>query len=90
VGGNRMSPQRALIVVFAVVGGLFAASSAGAAEVKATSDVPKECISDASKKALNECPGGPSKFDVHQKRGVWRLVSATRARPVCKPALEPS
>ena len=30
----------------------------------------KECVSPEAYKALETCPGGPSKFDIHQKRGA--------------------
>ena len=64
-----MSPQRALVVLAVTALGFAATSSGRAAEVKST-EVPKECVGDPARKALSECPGGPNKFDVKQKRGV--------------------
>ena len=66
-----MSPQRALVVLAVVAFGFAATSSGQAAATEAkSSEVPKECVGDPARKALSECPGGPSKFDVKQKRGV--------------------
>lgn len=60
--------------LLAVMGALFWGASASAAEsepkAKVAETLSKECVAPESYKALTECPGGPSKFDVHQKRGA--------------------
>ncbi|MBM4362952.1 MAG: hypothetical protein FJ104_09750, partial [Deltaproteobacteria bacterium] len=60
--------------LLAVVGALFWGASASAAEsepkAKVAETLSKECVAPEAYKALTECPGGPSKFDVKQKRGA--------------------
>ena len=65
-----MSANRAYPVVAALLGILMGASSALAATEAKPSDLSDSCISPAAKKNISECPGGPSKFHIHQKRGA--------------------
>lgn len=65
-----MSATRAYPVVAALLGILMGASSALAAKVAKPTDLSSECISPAAVKNISECPGGPSKFHIHQKRGA--------------------
>ncbi len=64
-----MSATRAYPVVAALIGILMGAAPALAATAK-PSDLSNECISAQAKKNISECPGGPSKFHIHQKRGA--------------------
>src|SRR5436190_15178382 len=41
-----------------------------ATKAKVVDTLSKECISPETYKSLEACPGGPSKFDIHQKRGA--------------------
>ncbi|HVU00404.1 MAG TPA: tetratricopeptide repeat protein [Polyangiaceae bacterium] len=47
-------------------------SSAAESETKAkvADTLSKECVGPDTYKALEACPGGPDKFDIHQKRGA--------------------
>jgi tetratricopeptide (TPR) repeat protein len=68
----NMSLKRSLPFL-TVVGALLVAPFVGAAEetkAKASDTMSKECVSPDAYKALETCPGGPSKFDIHQKRGA--------------------
>ena len=53
---------------------LFVGSVASAAEgethAKVVDTLSKECVAPETYKTLEACPGGPSKFDIHQKRGA--------------------
>ena len=69
-----MSAKRALPFL-AFVSALFVTQFAGADESDAKASKPaetlsKECISEDAYKELEACPGGPQKFDIHQKRGA--------------------
>ncbi len=45
-------------------------SGPGIANPSASKRLSNECISDDAYKELEACPGGPKKFDIHQKRGA--------------------
>lgn len=65
-----MNATRAVPFVFALLGAVLVAPRAHAvAEAKPT-DLSAECVSPDAVKAISECPGGPSKFEVHEKRGA--------------------
>lgn len=64
-----MSASKTFSVLAALFGLLFAAPSAPAAEAK-YSDLSTQCIGSEARKNMSECPGGPSKFEIHQKRGA--------------------
>lgn len=66
-----MNVQRTLPFL-AALGVLLVANVAGAADVKARASekLSSECISPDAYKAVSECPGGPQKFDIHQKRSA--------------------
>ncbi|HTM46521.1 MAG TPA: tetratricopeptide repeat protein, partial [Polyangiaceae bacterium] len=58
-----------LVSWFGVVAGLWLAS-APARAVNAPAKLSNQCVADASYTALEQCPGGPNKFDIKQKRAA--------------------
>jgi TolA-binding protein len=66
-----MSPMNRAISFFTTLSGvvLVALSASAAPEAKMT-DMSKECIGPEAPKALETCPGGPSKFEGKQKHGA--------------------
>lgn len=65
-----MSANRAYPVVAALLGILMGAAPALAATVAKPTDLSTQCISPAAVKNITECPGGPKKFHIHEKRGA--------------------
>lgn len=63
-----MDRVRALSWFGVVVGLCLTAGSAAA--VSAPARVSNECVGDPAYKNLEQCPGGPSKFEIKQKRAV--------------------
>ena len=74
-----MSPRSILSLIVGV------ALAAPTAVFAATSsqDLSKECVSPEAVKNLAECPGGPDKFQIKQKRGM-AFKSAPPPREVKK------
>src|SRR5215207_9431677 len=66
-----MSPMNRAFSFFATLSGvvLVALGVSAAPEAKMT-DMSKECIGPEAPKALETCPGGPSKFEGKQKHGA--------------------
>lgn len=65
---KKMKAHRTL-PFFVVLGSLLVTGFASAVE-KPAETLSKECIPPETYKAISECPGGPQKFDIHQKRSA--------------------
>ena len=65
-----MKPNRAYVTISALFGLVLSSVGASAAPEAKMSDLSQACVGTQAPKTLSECPGGPSKFDPHQKRGV--------------------
>jgi tetratricopeptide (TPR) repeat protein len=65
-----MSPKNRFPLIAAVCGVVLLAFGAQAAPEAKMSDLSAECIGSDAPKVLTTCPGGPSKFEVRQKRGA--------------------
>jgi tetratricopeptide (TPR) repeat protein len=65
-----MKPNRAYVTISALFGLALSSVGASAAPEAKMSDLSQACVGTQAPKTLSECPGGPSKFDPHQKRGV--------------------
>ncbi len=61
-----MNATRAVSILAALCG----VSLSGAAALAATAPLSAECVFPEAEKALNECPGGPSQFEVKKARGA--------------------
>jgi TolA-binding protein len=55
--------------VLAIALGLVLGASSASGQAK-DSDISTQCIAADARKHMSECPGGPSKFEIHQKRGA--------------------
>ncbi len=64
-----MNATRAYPLLAALLGAV-ALSTQSAKAVEAPAELSSECVSPDAKKALTQCPGGPTKFDVKKKRAV--------------------
>ncbi len=64
-----MNASRVTLCLVAACGLLGVAPKAGHA-IEAPKDLSTSCVSAQAKKNLEECPAGPSKFDVEKKRAV--------------------
>lgn len=65
-----MKPNRTFVTISVLFGLALCSVGASAAPEAKPTDLSKACVGTEAPKVLTECPGGPSKFDVKQKRGV--------------------
>jgi TolA-binding protein len=66
----QMSVKRAYSVVVGALGLWLTTSAAHAVPEAKPTDLSLECVSKEAQTTLMTCPGGPAKFDPHQKRAV--------------------
>lgn len=78
-----MSAKKAYRFVVSLLGLALCVPTAASAAVDKQREMSNQCVTPEAVKNLQECPGGPDKFELHQKRGV-AFKSAPPPREVKK------